>query len=153
MIFNINLTRGQMRFLTCVARVTCLVWVKEWWWWMCREREGKEDRRGDGWTSWSMTRQRKNHRVKRHKTDWRPRVWNIVPYIKVEHADFNTFVDRATIFITCWISDLWTERQFCRLKVRRRCDNENMEVNGRNLNLRKHKTEHIKSSTQVAVSS
>ena len=26
MIFNINLTRGQMRFLTCVARVTCLVY-------------------------------------------------------------------------------------------------------------------------------
>ena len=25
MIFIINLTRGQMRFLTCVARVTCLV--------------------------------------------------------------------------------------------------------------------------------
>ena len=25
MIFNINSTRGQMRFLTCVARVTCLV--------------------------------------------------------------------------------------------------------------------------------
>ena len=25
MIFNINLTRGQMQFLTCVARVTCLV--------------------------------------------------------------------------------------------------------------------------------
>ena len=28
MIFNINLTRGQMRFLTCVARVTCLVPIK-----------------------------------------------------------------------------------------------------------------------------
>ena len=25
MIFNINSTRGQTRFLTCVARVTCLV--------------------------------------------------------------------------------------------------------------------------------
>ena len=25
MIFNINSTRGQARFLTCVARVTCLV--------------------------------------------------------------------------------------------------------------------------------
>ena len=25
MIFNINSTRGQKRFLTCVARVTCLV--------------------------------------------------------------------------------------------------------------------------------
>ena len=25
MIFNINSTRGQMRFLTCVAQVTCLV--------------------------------------------------------------------------------------------------------------------------------
>ena len=25
MIFNINSTRGQNRFLTCVARVTCLV--------------------------------------------------------------------------------------------------------------------------------
>ena len=25
MIFNINSSRGQMRFLTCVARVTCLV--------------------------------------------------------------------------------------------------------------------------------
>ena len=29
MIFNINLTRGQMRFLTCVARVTCLVHIKQ----------------------------------------------------------------------------------------------------------------------------
>ena len=28
MIFNINSTRGQMRFLTCVARVTCLVLYK-----------------------------------------------------------------------------------------------------------------------------
>ena len=27
MIFNINSTRGQMRFLTCVARGTCLVKV------------------------------------------------------------------------------------------------------------------------------
>ena len=27
MIFNINSTRGEMRFLTCVARVTCLVSV------------------------------------------------------------------------------------------------------------------------------
>ena len=27
MIFSINSTRGQMRFLTCVARVTCLVSV------------------------------------------------------------------------------------------------------------------------------
>ena len=27
MIFLINLTRGQMRFLTCVARVTCLVYI------------------------------------------------------------------------------------------------------------------------------
>ena len=25
MIFNINSTRGQTRFLTCIARVTCLV--------------------------------------------------------------------------------------------------------------------------------
>ena len=25
MIFNINSTRGQTRFLACVARVTCLV--------------------------------------------------------------------------------------------------------------------------------
>ena len=25
MIFNINSTRGQTRFLTCLARVTCLV--------------------------------------------------------------------------------------------------------------------------------
>ena len=25
MIFNINSTRGQTRFLTCVARVTCLI--------------------------------------------------------------------------------------------------------------------------------
>ena len=25
MIFNVNSTRGQTRFLTCVARVTCLV--------------------------------------------------------------------------------------------------------------------------------
>ena len=29
MIFNINLTRGQMRFLTCVARVTCLVFCND----------------------------------------------------------------------------------------------------------------------------
>ena len=28
MIFIINLTRGQMRFLTCVARVTCIVLLK-----------------------------------------------------------------------------------------------------------------------------
>ena len=28
MIFNINSTRGQTRFLTCVARVTCLVVIK-----------------------------------------------------------------------------------------------------------------------------
>ena len=28
MIFNINSTRGQTRFLACVARVTCLVLVK-----------------------------------------------------------------------------------------------------------------------------
>ena len=28
MIFNINSTRGQTRFLTCVARVTCLVYYK-----------------------------------------------------------------------------------------------------------------------------
>ena len=27
MIFIINLTRGQMRFLTCVARVACLVYI------------------------------------------------------------------------------------------------------------------------------
>ena len=27
MIFNINSTRGQTRFLTCVARVTCLVLI------------------------------------------------------------------------------------------------------------------------------
>ena len=27
MIFNINSTRGQTRFLTCVARVTCLVFA------------------------------------------------------------------------------------------------------------------------------
>ena len=30
MIFIINLTRGQMRFLACVARVTCLVLVISW---------------------------------------------------------------------------------------------------------------------------
>ena len=29
MIFNINSTRGQTRFLTCVARVTCLVNINE----------------------------------------------------------------------------------------------------------------------------
>ena len=29
MIFNINLTRGQMPFLTCVARVTCLVYIND----------------------------------------------------------------------------------------------------------------------------
>ena len=28
MIFNVNSTRGQTRFLTCVARVTCLVIIK-----------------------------------------------------------------------------------------------------------------------------
>ena len=28
MIFNINSTRGQTRFLTCLARVTCLVYLK-----------------------------------------------------------------------------------------------------------------------------
>ena len=28
MIFNINSTRGQTRFLTCIARVTCLVRCK-----------------------------------------------------------------------------------------------------------------------------
>ena len=27
MIFNINSTRGQTRVLTCVARVTCLVYI------------------------------------------------------------------------------------------------------------------------------
>ena len=27
MIFNINSTRGQTRFLTCVARVTCLMYI------------------------------------------------------------------------------------------------------------------------------
>ena len=29
MIFNINSTRGQTRFLTCVAWVICLVWHKD----------------------------------------------------------------------------------------------------------------------------
>ena len=29
MIFNINSTRGQTRFLTCVARVTCLVIITD----------------------------------------------------------------------------------------------------------------------------
>ena len=31
MIFNINSTRGQTRFLTCVARETCLVWITIRW--------------------------------------------------------------------------------------------------------------------------